>query len=170
MALTPKQQAFVNEYLLDLNATQAAIRAGYAPKRADAIGFENLRKPEIAAAIGSAKAERCERTQIDADWLLQRLYADVVADLGDLYHRNGAIKPVHEWPDVWRQGLAADVDHDKETGAITRVKVADRTKLKELLGRHVTVQAWKDNTKVEVVSTLIDKLNAGLARAGVKPE
>lgn len=63
--LTPKQERFVAEYLVDLNATQAAIRAGYSAKRADALGYENLRKPEIAAAVEAAMAERaasCKRT------------------------------------------------------------------------------------------------------------
>lgn len=70
-ALTPRQQAFVREYLIDLNATQAAIRAGYANRRADAIGYENLRKPEIASAIQSAMDERAARVQRTADDVLR---------------------------------------------------------------------------------------------------
>jgi phage terminase small subunit len=69
--LTPKQGAFVREYLIDLNATQAAIRAGYSSKRADAIGYENLRKPVIANAIQSAMNERAERVQRSADDVLK---------------------------------------------------------------------------------------------------
>ena len=55
--LTPKQARFVEEYLVDLNATQAAIRAGYSQKAAEQIGFENLRKPEISAALEQARAK-----------------------------------------------------------------------------------------------------------------
>lgn len=73
MALTAKQAAFVQEYLIDLNATQAAIRAGYSKKRADAIGYENLRKPEIAEAITAAMQEREQRTQITQDMVLKEL-------------------------------------------------------------------------------------------------
>jgi phage terminase small subunit len=73
MGLTPKQQTFVNEYLIDLNSTQAAIRAGYSAKTARAIGGENLTKPDIAEAIAKAQAERAGRTQIDADWVLREL-------------------------------------------------------------------------------------------------
>ncbi len=69
-ALTPKQQAFVNEYLIDLNATQAAIRAGYSKKTARFIGAENLTKPDIEAAIAGAIGARAERTKIDSDWVL----------------------------------------------------------------------------------------------------
>lgn len=64
------------EYLVDLNATQAAIRAGYSAKTAGAIGGENLEKPEIAEAIAKAIAERSEKTGIDAAWVLKEA-ADV---------------------------------------------------------------------------------------------
>ena len=65
--LSPKQQRFVEEFLIDLNATQAAIRAGYSEKTAAAIGCENLTKPEIAAAIAASQAARSARTEITAD-------------------------------------------------------------------------------------------------------
>jgi len=71
--LTPKQRAFVREYLIDLNATQAAIRAGYSENTAHAIGHENLSKPEIADAIVSAMELRAKRTDITADRVLQEL-------------------------------------------------------------------------------------------------
>ena len=70
MSLTPKQEAFVSEYLVDLNATQAAIRAGYSEKTAQMIGSENLSKPMVAAAIAAAQAERSERTEITQDYVL----------------------------------------------------------------------------------------------------
>ncbi len=73
MALTAKQHAFVEEYLVDMNATQAAIRAGYSPKTAHTIGHENLSKPDIGAALQKARAERSERTEITADWILKSL-------------------------------------------------------------------------------------------------
>jgi phage terminase small subunit len=71
MALTPKQQVFVDEYLKDLNATQAAVRAGYSEKTAKVIGSENLTKPDIAGAIQKAMDERSERTAITQDYVLQ---------------------------------------------------------------------------------------------------
>jgi hypothetical protein len=71
MALTPKQARFVAEYLLDANATQAAIRAGYSEKTAHAIGHENLSKPEIAAALKAAEQKRLDRLEITADDLLR---------------------------------------------------------------------------------------------------
>lgn len=90
MALTPKQQRFVDEYLVDLNATQAAIRACYSVNRADAMGHENLRKPEISAAITAAMKAREARTEITQDMVLQRLWQIATADANDLvqYRRN----------------------------------------------------------------------------------
>ena len=72
MSLTPKQQRFVDEYLIDLNATQAAIRAGYSARTAGAVGHENLTKPEIATAIANAQARRAEATKITAEWVLEK--------------------------------------------------------------------------------------------------
>ena len=71
--MTKKQKRFVEEYLIDLNATQAAIRAGYSPHTAKDIGCENLAKPNIAAAISKAMAERSRRTGINQDRVLQEL-------------------------------------------------------------------------------------------------
>ncbi|GLX68316.1 terminase small subunit [Paenibacillus glycanilyticus] len=76
MALTAKQQRFVEEYLIDLNATQAAIRAGYSINTAAAIGYENLGEADVSAAIQQAIAERSKRTQITADRVLKE-YANI---------------------------------------------------------------------------------------------
>jgi phage terminase small subunit len=75
MPLTPKQEQFVEEYLIDVNATQAAIRAGYSKKTAHVIGTENLRKPAIAAAVAEAQADRTERTNITQDYVLESIFA-----------------------------------------------------------------------------------------------
>lgn len=75
--MTPKRERFVEEYLKDLNATQAAIRAGYSEKTAYSIGDEILKKPEIAAAIALAKQERSERVKVDQDWVLAQLVENV---------------------------------------------------------------------------------------------
>ena len=73
MALNPKQRRFVEEYLIDLNATQAAIRAGYSEKTAYSIGCENLIKPEIAEAIAAAVQARTEQIEITTDMILEGL-------------------------------------------------------------------------------------------------
>lgn len=91
MSLTPKQARFVEEYLIDLNATQAAIRAGYSAKTAYSIGEENLRKPEVAAAISAAQGQRSERVEITQDWVLSRLasVAERCLQAEPVYDRKG---------------------------------------------------------------------------------
>ena len=71
--LTPKQQRLIEEYLIDLNATQAAIRAGYSAKTAQQAGSENLSKPVIRDAIEQAMAERSKQTDVDAEYVIERL-------------------------------------------------------------------------------------------------
>lgn len=81
MGLTAKQERFVAEYLSDLNATQAALRAGYSPKTAYASGCENLKKPQIAQAIQDAQAKRSSRTEITQDRVLKELARIGFSDL-----------------------------------------------------------------------------------------
>lgn len=94
MAINPKNQRFVLEYLVDLNATQAAIRAGYSEKTAGAIGHELLKKPEIVAAIEKEEADRAARLRIDADWVLTqavKLHQRCMA-VGEGFHPAGAAR------------------------------------------------------------------------------
>jgi phage terminase small subunit len=174
--LTPKQEVFVQEYLVDLNATQAAIRAGYSPKWAGTNADKLLKNTNIEIFIANAKAERANRTQVTADKLLRHLADQVAADLADIFRADtGALKPIHEWPLIWRQGLVVGFDAqrtrsgDGAFGEVIKIRLADRTRIQELVGRHVNVEAWKDNHKVEVADNqLVEKLNAALKRAGVK--
>lgn len=71
--LKTKMAAFCREYIIDMNATQAAIRAGYSEKTAGAIGHENLQKPEIQKYIKKLIDERAEKTGLSAQWVLDRL-------------------------------------------------------------------------------------------------
>ncbi|WP_411975943.1 terminase small subunit [Sulfitobacter faviae] len=150
MALNAKQERFVEEYLVDLNATQAAIRAGYSEKTAYSMGQRLLKHVEVAQLLADAQAKRSERVQVDADWVLTRLAAEATADLADILDDAGAIKPVSDWPVIWRQGLVAgfevqenEVDGVK-MGQTVKVKLSDRIKRIELIGKHVNVQAFRD--------------------------
>lgn len=71
--LTDKQELFVKEYLKDLNATQAAIRAGYSEDTAGVIGYENLKKPYLMEAIQEAFQKRADKIEVDANWVLSNL-------------------------------------------------------------------------------------------------
>lgn len=99
MALTEKQSRFVAEYLIDLNATQAAIRAGYSQKTAYSVGHENLSKPEIQAQLQVAMKAREQRTHITQDRVLQELARIAFFDLRKLYRDDGTMKAMHELDD-----------------------------------------------------------------------
>ena len=170
--LNAKQERFVEEYLIDLNATQAAIRAGYSESTAAVIGCENLIKPNIQKAIQEAKAERSDRTKINADWVLSRLSEQARADISDLYTTEGSLKPVHEWPEVFRTGLVAGIDVHQEyayqdgqkvpDGVVMKLKLADRLKVMDQLGNHVGVQAFKSQVETSPgeINLIINRPNA----------
>jgi phage terminase small subunit len=173
-ALTPKQQRFVEEILLDMNATQAAIRAGYSKRTAKEQGAQLLGKAHIRAAIDTAKVKRSERTEIDADWMLQRLVDEAEADLAGLYNDAGDLKPVDQWPAIWRQGLVAGVEVEalfegygkdrKQIGYTKKVRLDSRVRRLELIGKHVKVNAFQDQVKVTGLEGLADRLARGTER------
>ncbi|WP_441256158.1 terminase small subunit [Bradyrhizobium sp. 482_C4_N1_1] len=176
MARTAKQQRFVQEFLLDLNATQAAIRAGYSKGTADKQGPRLLSNPEIKAAIAAAKLQRSERTEIDADWMLRRLVEEAEADLADLYDGNGDLKPIELWPEIWRQGLVAGVEVDalfegtgedrRQVGYVKKIKLSDRLRRLELIGKHVRVNAFQDQVAVSDVEGLANRVARAKLRSG----
>ena len=156
MALTAKQSIFVCEYLIDLNATQAAIRAGYSKKTAKSQGQRLLTNEDVRRQIDLLIAKRVERTQIDADWVLKRLTAEAEADIAELYDDNGTIKKAKDWPEIWRKGLVSGVDTTiTENGTITKLRLSDRIKRIELIGRHTDVQAFRDNIQHSGTTTFI---------------
>ena len=161
--LTEKQRRFVEEYLVEPNATQAAIRAGFSERSAHQIGHEQLRVPQVAAAIVAAMEARSRRTKVDQDWVLSKLREMFEADAADLYDRNGQLLPVKDWPKIWRTGLISGVDSvetidladepDAATGKRRarrtlvmnkKVRWADKVKLLELIGKHVDVGAFRE--------------------------
>ncbi|MFD1136746.1 terminase small subunit [Paenibacillus sp. PDC88] len=83
MALTAKQQKFVDEYMIDLNATQAAIRAGYSEKTASETGYENLRKPQIAEEVAKRQQKHAEKAEMTVEWVLQQ-YKDIILNTKDI--------------------------------------------------------------------------------------
>ena len=163
--LTEKQKRFVDEYLIDLNATQAAIRAGYSEKTANEIGAENLGKPSIREAVDAALQVRAKKTQIDAEWVLRRLAEEAEADVADLYTESGGLKPVHEWPKIWRQGLVAGIEIEQVkgpdgsvAGEVAKVKLSDRVKRLEMIGKHVRVNAFQEVVQHKGLEGLADRL------------
>ena len=149
MALTAKQQCFCEEYLIDLNATQAAIRAGYSRKTANVIGPENLAKPCISECIAKLMAERSEKTELNAEYVLKRLHEIESFNTDDMYAEDGTLKEVSEWPEgAGRIISGIEVSHingkDEDDAYVTvkKIKVESRTKALELMGKHVDIKAF----------------------------
>lgn len=134
--LTPKQERFVDEYLIDLNATQAAIRAGYSRKTADRIGPELLGKTCVSDAIQRRRRDRERRTEITQDRVLQELAAIAFARGTDYasVSPGGAvqIKPTEELNDAQKAAVLSI----KETQNGVEIKLADKVRALELLGKH----------------------------------
>lgn len=99
MTLPPKQERFVEEYLIDLNATQAATRAGYSARTANEQGARLLANVSVRSAIEKAKAARSERLHITQDRVLQELARIAFFDLRKLYREDGSLKAMHELDD-----------------------------------------------------------------------
>lgn len=168
--LTPKQQRFVEEYLIDLNATQAYIRAGYAVKNEDvaaATASKLLRNAKVQEAIQEAQTRRQEQTQIDAAYVLRRLVEIDQMDVLDIMDNNGNVKPIKDWPKTWRQYISniETISLEDEAGWLKKIKWPDKVKNLELLGRHVSVGAFKDKVEhsgkleIQSLSDLMDELS-----------
>lgn len=144
--LNAKQELFCQEYLIDLNATQAAIRAGYSVKTAKETGYENLTKPHIADRVAELKQERIKLVKIDAAWVL-----------------NQAVK-VHE---RCMQGEPI-TDKDGTPTGEWKFEHAGANKSLEIIGKHVDVQAFKDKVELsgdlKVETTLASRLTGGSKR------
>lgn len=152
--LTDKQELFAREYLKDLNGTQAAIRAGYSEKTANEQASRLLANVNVQKFVTELKSARVEQTGIDAAYVLRRLVEIDQMDVLDILLQNGELKPIKDWPKVWRTTLSGmdvvEMVSADSTALLKKIKWPDKVKNLELLGRHVSVQAFKDNVKNEV--------------------
>jgi len=154
MALTDKQEMFCREYLIDLNATQAAIRAGYSAKTANRTASENLSKPDVQSRIAELKAQRNDLVGINATYVLNRLVEIDQMDVLDILTSTGELKSVSQWPKVWRTTLSGldvvEMSAEGNTAALLKkIKWPDKVKNLELLGKHIDVMAFKEQATHE---------------------
>lgn len=166
--LTAKQERF-DEFLLDLNAKQAAIRAGYANRSAEVQGSRLLSNANVSAEIERRRFERSEKLNVDAACVPKRLSDEANADIADLYDRNtGVFLPVHEWPLIWRQGLVQSIESEElfegkgndrvHIGRVRKIKLDNRVRRLELIGKHVQVNAFRDQVQVQGFDDLAERL------------
>ncbi|AIW03636.1 terminase small subunit [Bacillus phage Pascal] len=181
--LTPKQQMFVKEYLIDLNATQAALRAGYSAKTAKQMGTENLSKPIIQSEIQKHMNTRAEKVDISSERILQELAAIAFHDANDVVYVD-EVEYISDWktikkatetePEVkepimeisqrvvvknlseltpLQRKSIASIKQGKEG---IEIKFYDKIKAAELLGKHMKLFADKIEHSGEVTHNNVD--------------
>ena len=135
--MTQKQKRFIEEYLIDLNATQAAIRAGYSPDTAQQTGSENLSKPGIRAQIDRAMAERSKRTGVNAERVVQELAKIAFVNAAEVIDPKTATVKEDALPEDTAAIQSVKVKTFGEDGLEREIKMADKLKALELLGKHL---------------------------------
>jgi len=141
--LTDKQKLFITEYLVDLNAAQAAIRAGYSKKTAPWIGAENLKKPQIQAEIQARQEKIRDKLEISQERIIQELaaiafangsdFAEVVESESDGLFQSVKFKATEKLPVEKRSAISSI----KSGSAGMEVKTYDKLKAMELLGKYL---------------------------------
>ena len=172
---TGKPRLFCEYYISDngLNGALAARKAGYSPRSSGATAYRLLNDPLCTVYIGKLRKERSDRLQVDADYVLQRLYDMDQMDIIDILNDDMSLKPLSEWPKIWRQSLngveIADLfesegDARKVMGVLKKIKWIDRLKNLELLGKHIDVGAFADRVVEEDAASLAKRLAAARKR------
>jgi len=171
--LTPKQQRFVDEYLIDLNATQAAKRTGYSEKTAYSMGHELLKKPEIQDAITHAKAERSKRTEVTADMVIAELAKIGFSDLRNVLTKSGQLIDPQDWDDTTAGAISSievvarlggNGDDNEPIDYTHKIKTWDKGGALEKLGKHLGMFPNKVDLNANI--TGLDSLFADVAANG----
>lgn len=152
--LTDKQELFAREFIKDLNATQAVIRAGFSEKSARNQAYRLMTNDDVLNRIAELKADRNEQVGVDAAYVLRRLTEIDQMDVLDILLANGELKPIKDWPKVWRTTLSGmdvvEMASADSAALLKKIKWPDKVKNLELLGKHVTVQAFREQTATEI--------------------
>jgi phage terminase small subunit len=173
--LTPKQHRFVAEFLIDLNATKAAERAGYSKKTARSVGAENLTKPDIAAAIAEAMKAKTADLDLSADKVLKGLGSLAFFDVRKLFNPDGSIKAIHELGDSEAQAIAgfefAEMfegtgGERKSVGVLKKFRLTDRGQNLERLGKYFKLFVDRVEHSVDAGKQFRDAIDAIIRDAG----
>lgn len=153
--LTKKQQMFVDEYLIDLNATQAAIRAGYSVKTADQQGSRMLTNVKVQQAVAESMAERSKRTGVNQDRVVLELAKIAFVKMTDVVDSDGRIKDEASGDDLsCIESIKYKKTGNEFGGSVEReVKIASKMKALELLGKHLGM--WNDKLDVNVTAPIV---------------
>lgn len=167
--LTAKVEAYCQEYIkCPENQTQAAINAGYSHKTAGKFASQNMRDERVKKRIAELMEERNKRMRVSADYVLMRLVEIDQMDVIDILDDEGGLKPISQWPKVWRTSLSAmDInrirmagkdDEDDIESTLQKIKWPDKVKNLELIGKHVDINAFKERLEVSGTVTIADRM------------
>lgn len=171
MALSPKQLRFVEEFVVDLNATQAAIRAGYSPKTAAAQGSRLLKNVEVQQAIAQRQAQVSQSAGVRAEDVLRQLMRIGFCDIRKAYDEKGNLLPIKDLPDdialavsgIDVEEIQGPDDENPQTLRVRKLRFPDRNKALELLGKHLKL--WVDKVEHSADGSFAEMLKAARERA-----
>jgi phage terminase small subunit len=165
--LTPNQWRFVQEYIVDLDAGAAAIRAGYSAKSAGWLGYQLLQKPLVQQAVRDEKLARSARTGITQDRVVQELAILGFADLTDYveWDKASVVLKDSKTLDAAKRRAVIEVS---QTATGIKIKLADKKGALDSLGRHTNAFDADNRSKTDALATLLHAI-AGSGGSGLKP-
>lgn len=171
--LTAMQEAYAQEYIkCPENQAHAAINAGFSPKSAHVKASIMMRDERIQKRIAELMAERNKRLRVSADYVLLRLVEIDQMDVLDILNDDGGLKPISQWPKIWRTTLSGldisttitNFDETTLENMLKKIKWPDKVKNLELIGKHVDVNAFKERVEVSGTLTIADRMAAARKR------
>jgi phage terminase small subunit len=165
--LTAMQEAYAQEYTKSPeNQTQVAINAGFSPNTAAVKASVMMRDERIQKRIAELMEERNKRLRVSADYVLLRLVEIDQMDVIDILNDDGTLKPIREWPKIWRTTLSGfdlsstimNMDETSIETILKKIKWPDKVKNLELIGKHVDVNAFKERLEVSGTVTIADRM------------
>lgn len=167
MSKTDQREQFAIEYAKCLTISGASRAVGINVST----GHQWIKEPAVTEMIVAEIESRKQRTRVDADWLLTQLADTFEADIADILDIDGTLKPADEWPAVWRKmvsGIDIREEFNREgehTGRVSKVKMVDKLKVLETIGRHTDVKAFLDRVEVNDKRNLADKIRDARRRS-----
>ncbi|MDR9913255.1 terminase small subunit [Enterobacter cloacae] len=165
--LTAMQEAYCQSYIkTPENQSQAAIDAGFSPNTAAVKASVMMRDERIQKRIAELMEERNKRNRVSADYVLMRLVEIDQMDVLDILNDDGSLKPIREWPKIWRTTLSGfdlsstimNMNEDSIETILKKIKWPDKVKNLELIGKHVDVNAFKERLEVSGTVTIADRM------------
>ena len=153
--LTEQKKIWARAYVSNnFNGRKASEEAGYCETSYDQRAWDNSHSAEVLAYVAKLIAWRNERLDIDMDYVLKRCHDIDQLDFGDILDEDNNFLPIKEWPKVWRQTIStvelgqlirSKNDPEKMVQILSKIKLPDKLKNLELLGKHTLVRAWDPN-------------------------